>query len=64
MERTLTNITDTAPRSSSCWHWSCPDSWITACREVVPGFYRNHKKIWAYQSGEEFFKVTSHPDLP
>ena len=29
-------------------------------QEVVPGFYRNHKKIWAYQSGEEFFKVTSH----
>lgn len=27
--------------------------------EVMPGFYRNHKKIWVYRSCDMLFKVTS-----
>lgn len=27
--------------------------------EILPGFYRNHKKIWVYQSQDRLVKVTS-----
>ena len=27
--------------------------------EVLPGFYRNHKKIWAYRTNKSIIKVTS-----
>ena len=26
---------------------------------MLPGFYRNHKKIWAYRSRDQLIKVTS-----
>lgn len=59
MERTLTNITDTA-QVKQLLALELSRQLDNGVQEVVPGFYRNHKKIWAYQSGEEFFKVTSH----
>ena len=59
VERTLTNITDTA-QVKQLLALELSRQLDNGVQEVVPGFYRNHKKIWAYQSGEEFFKVTSH----
>lgn len=58
LQKTFYGITDIAslkpefePELGSCLN--------APFQEVLPGFYRNHKKIWAYRSRDQLIKVTS-----
>lgn len=58
MEKTLENITDidqVQPQFEPQLH-----RYMNAApKQLIEGFYRNHKKIWAYQCEDRFVKVTS-----
>lgn len=58
LERTFTNVTD-AGKLRRQFEPELKRQLREPFEEVLPGFYRNHKKIWAYRSRDRIIKVTS-----
>lgn len=62
LERTFTNITDAGSLRRQ-FEPELKKQLREPIEQILPGFYRNHKKIWAYRSHDRLIKVTSrsHP---
>lgn len=58
LERTFTNVTD-AGKLRRQFEPELKKQLREPVEEILPGFYRNHKKIWAYRSRDRIIKVTS-----